>query len=262
MIVQTRGDQLWLIRQVDHQFLAGRLAEAWGALPFAQPSNALVRAAFEHDEGWRTWEEQPTIDPRTRLPYQFTDMPVEEHLTFYREGVEAAVAKDLYAGLLVNMHCVGLYNGRYGKIDVLPAKPRSSTEQAVIQKFTRELEQQQALLRKELQIPTDAAALWTAYLLLQIFDLLSLYFCMGPLRERTIKPVPTVTLGETREVKLAPLDETRLAVTPYPFRPNPVYPMIAARIVPNRPYASDADFQDVYSRAKEQVLSFEIVPGE
>ena len=261
MIVRAEGDQLLLVRQIDHQFLAGRLAEAWGAPPFARPSDAAVRATFAHDEGWRAWEEQPRVDPRTQRPYQFTDLPVEEHLTFYREGIEAAVAKDLYAGLLVNMHCVGLYNGRYGKVDGPAPRQRSAEEQAVVDKFTRELEQEQARLREQLQLPADATALWRDYTLLQIFDLLSLYFCHGAARDQTLKPVPLLPPGAPREVKLRPLDGIRISAQPYPFRADSVQANVDVRIVPHRPYANDREFQDVYSHAREEIVSFEVVPG-
>jgi hypothetical protein len=262
MIVRADGGRLLLVRQVDHQFLAGRLAEAWGAAPFARPSDAAVRATFAHDEGWRAWEENPRVDPRTQRPYQFTELPVEEHLTFYREGIEAATAKDLYAGLLVNMHCVGLYNGRYGKVDGPAPRQRSAEEQAVIEKFTRELEHEQARLREQLQLAADTPALWRDYTLLQIFDLLSLYFCHGAAREQMLRPVPLVPPAPARKVELFPLDGTRVSADPYPFRPDYVQANVDVRIVPDRSYANDREFQDIYSHARQEIVSFEIVPKE
>lgn len=260
MIVRTEGDQLLLVRQVDHQFLAGRLAEAWGAAPFARPSDAAIRATFAHDEGWRAWEERPRVDPRTQRPYQFTDVPVAEHLAFYRQGVEAAVAKDFYAGLLVNMHCVGLYNGRYGKVEGPAPRQRSPEEQAVISRFTRELEEEQARLREQLQLPADTPGLWRDYALLQLFDLLSLYLCHGAGRELTLKRTPLLPPASTREVTFRPLDNTNVSADPYPFRPDSLQANVAVRMVPDRPYASDREFQDTYSHAREEILSFDIAP--
>jgi hypothetical protein len=262
MIVRADGEQLLLVRQVDHQFLAGRLAEAWGAAPFARPSDGAIRATFEHDEGWRFWEEHPRIDPRTQRPCQFTEVPVEEHLMFYRQGVEAAVAKDLYAGLLVNMHCVGLYNGRYGKIAGPAPRQRAPEEQAVITRFTHQLEEEQARLRDQLQLAPDAPGLWRDYTLLQVFDLLSLYFCLGPTRELTIHPVLRVPPEGPTEVKLKQMDGTRVAANPYPLRPDIFQANVAVRSVPNRSYASDREFQDVYSHAKEEICSVDIVPEQ
>jgi Protein of unknown function (DUF3891) len=262
MIVRTEGDQLLLVRQVDHQFLAGRLAEAWGAAPLARPSDAAIRATFAHDEGWRFWEENPRVDPRTHVPYQFTEVPVAEHLAFYREGVEAAVAKDLYAGLLVNMHCVGLYNGRYGKVDGPAPRQRPPQDQAVITKLTSELEEQQARLREQLQLAADEPSLWRDYTLLQLFDLLSLYLCQGAAWELMLRPIPLVPPGEPSEVKLRPLDSTTVAASPYPFRPDSLQANVAVRMVPNRAYADDREFQDVYSHASEEIHCFDIVPEE
>jgi hypothetical protein len=259
VIVRSEGQPLFLVRQTDHQFLAGRLAEAWGAAPFPRPSDGAIRATYGHDEGWRSWEEKPRLDPQTHRPYQFTELPVLEHLTFYRDGVRAAVDKDFYAGLLVNMHCVGLYNGRYGKIEGLPSRQRSADEQAVIARFTRELEKEQAALREQLQLAADTRSLWRDYTLLQVFDLLSLYLCGAAAQEHTLKQVPTA--NGFAEVHFKPLGEGRLAVQPYPFRPEPTYASVTTYLVPDRAYTSDKEFQDAYARAHEQVLSFELVPA-
>jgi hypothetical protein len=261
MIVRSEGEQLLLVRQTDHQFVAGRLAEAWGAAPFARPSDGAVRATFAHDEGWRAWEEKPRVDPRTQRPYQFTDLPVLEHLTFYREGVQAALDKDLYAGLLVNMHCVGLYNGRYGKIEGLPARQRSAEEQATIATFLRELEQEQTAVRKQLQLAADDPSLWRDYTLLQIFDLLSLYFCGGAAQSRALPGIPTAQPNEPAAIRLEPLEDNRVSVHLYPFRPEPTYANVTVHFVPDRAYPSDHAFQEAYARAREEIRSFELVPA-
>src|SRR5262245_39864233 len=103
MIVRESEGKLLLVRQTDHMALSGQLAAAWGNERFARPVpfGPLVVAAAEHDTGWARWEAAPTVDPSTKRPYQFYDLPVELHLTLYREGVDAVAAKDAHAGLLV-----------------------------------------------------------------------------------------------------------------------------------------------------------------
>src|ERR1700736_6085702 len=116
MILSTLDGQLQMIRQPDHAELSGELAEHWGNDGFDRPEpfEPMVLAAALHDNGWEEWDNGPKVNPGTRLPYQFTEMPVQEHLAFYWRGVERVIAKDRYSGLVVSMHCAGLYNGRYG----------------------------------------------------------------------------------------------------------------------------------------------------
>src|SRR5580704_17032747 len=88
MIVQEEGDQLILIRQTDHAVLSGFFAREWGNELFRRPEpfESLLLAASEHDNGWRDWELQPKIDPKTRLPYSFMSLPTEEHMQLYQSG--------------------------------------------------------------------------------------------------------------------------------------------------------------------------------
>ena len=131
MIVREYQGKLLLVRQTDHMTLSGQLAEVWGNDRFARPVpfGPLVVAAAEHDAGWAAWESAPKVDPATRRPYQFTDLPVEEHLALYREGVNAVAARGAHAGLLVNLHCQGLYNQRFGTTPEMTMR-RLAPEQA------------------------------------------------------------------------------------------------------------------------------------
>ena len=85
MIVQPHNGQLLSIRQTDHAALAGLFAEHWDNADFARPSprHPLIAAAVHHDDGWLLWEAVPRIDPTTRRPYQFTAMPIADHVGFY-----------------------------------------------------------------------------------------------------------------------------------------------------------------------------------
>ena len=54
----------------------------------------------------------------------FTDVPLEEHLAFYRDGIDELAARDPHAGLLVNLHCQGFHNQRFGTMPEAVMKPR------------------------------------------------------------------------------------------------------------------------------------------
>src|SRR3954453_21605891 len=136
MIVRPFQGRRLCVRQTDHMALSGRLAEAWGNDRFARPEpfGPLAVAAAEHDAGWADWEAAPRVDPATRRPYQFTDMPVEEHLAFYQRGVNAVAATDDHAGLLVNLHCQGLYNQRFGWAPEMTMRRLAPDQEAAVRR--------------------------------------------------------------------------------------------------------------------------------
>jgi len=49
------------------------------------------------------------IDP-VPFAYSFMSLPTQEHIDLYQRGIERVVKVDRYAGLLVSMHCAGLYD--------------------------------------------------------------------------------------------------------------------------------------------------------
>src|SRR5262245_15660627 len=134
MIVRTFRGKLLLVRQTDHMALSGQLAEAWGNDRFARPEPfaPLHLAAAEPDIGWAGWEAAPKVDPATKRPYQFSDVPVEEHLAFYQQGVDAVAARGAHAGLLVNLHCQGFHNRRFGTAPEMVMKQHPPAQESAL----------------------------------------------------------------------------------------------------------------------------------
>lgn len=270
MIVQPHDGQLLLIRQTDHAALAGLFAEHWGNADFARPSprDALITAAVHHDDGWLLWEAAPRLDPATRRPYQFTAMPIAEHVGFYRAGIERVLALAPYAGLLTVMHLAGLYQMRFGSDRSMPPKSLSPEEERVQRHFLDELRQQQEALQRELPqqgVPSswlEERRVWCNYKLLQIYDRLSLYFCTAPPRPATLEPVPLDYEGGETQLTLTPLTERAVAITPYPFDCSPLPCTVPARIAPDRDYADDDELRAVFAAAPVTQLYFEVcAPG-
>ena len=106
------GESLLVIRQTDHAFLAAFFAREWGNERFSkpQPNVSFCLAVAEHDNGWSDWELQPTLDPKTHLPYSFMSIPTESHIALYQPGIERLVKVDHYAGRLAVMHAAELYD--------------------------------------------------------------------------------------------------------------------------------------------------------
>jgi hypothetical protein len=269
MIVQTRAGGLLLIRQTDHAALAAVFARHWGNNHFEplRPRPSLLIAAEHHDDGWLAWEAAPTVDPATRRPYQFTDLPAGEHLAFYRQGIADVLKRDPYAGLLVSMHLSGLHQRRFGTESRPTPRPAGPNEHAAaLRRALDQLEDQQRELRE--QLPSAGVdprflkdgPLWANYKLLQVFDRLSLYFCTAPPRAATIGPAPRDHKGHEVDLELMPLDGGAVAVDPYPFD-QPALPVeVRAALIPDRPYQTDAELRAELARAAPERLEFVLRP--
>jgi hypothetical protein len=268
MIVQPRQGVLLLIRQTDHAALAGVFAAHWGRDPFVRPQldQSLAIAAVHHDDGWRSWEEHPRVNPATHRPYQFTDLPIAEHQAFYRTGIEVVARSDLYAGLLVNLHLAGLYRRRFDTERYSPLKVRTPEEDRVLRQILEGLTEREQDFHRCLTdagVPAELCQgprLWANYKLLQIFDRLSLYLCVSEPKDFTLGPAPLNYLGEELDLKLRPVGRGAIAVSPYPFDRTPLHLTIPASVVPDRDYADDTDFQAAFAAAVPTELQFELRP--
>jgi hypothetical protein len=266
MIVQPRDGQLLLIRQTDHAALSGVFAEHWGNSDFAAPSPRapVVTAAGQHDDGWLLWEAAPRIDPSTRRPYSFTAMPIAEHVGFYRAGIERVLKLAPYAGLLTVLHLAGLYQMRFGTDRRIQPKALSGDEERIRRQLLDDLQRQQESLREDLPrqgVPSawlEERRLWCNYKLLQMYDRLSLYFCMAPPRPATLEPVPFDYEGGETHLTLTPLTERTVALAPYPFDRSPLPFTVPAHVAPDRDYDSDDDFRAVFAAAPVIELRFEV----
>jgi hypothetical protein len=270
MIVQEQGDQLILIRQTDHAVLSGFFAREWGNELFQRPEpfESLHLAASEHDNGWREWELQPQIDPKTRLPFSFMSLPTDEHIELYRRGIERVVMSDRYAGLLVSLHASGLYDRARATIPGFSAKYVKSTEAEVVNGFLQSLKLQQLRLKVDLRADPAAKELVQEKLLernsrrLEALDRLSLYFCMSATpHDATIESVPVDDHGSEVDWELRPDGPNAVSLGPYPFRREPLEISILTRRIPKRLYTDSLDFQKTLARAPYTAMSFTLHAG-
>jgi hypothetical protein len=270
MIVQEQGDQLILIRQTDHAVLSGFFAREWGNELFQrpQPFESLRLAASEHDNGWREWELQPKVDPKTRLPYSFMSLPTEEHIDLYQRGIERVVKSDRYAGLLVSIHASGLYDRAHATIPGYSAKYVKSTEAELVNSFLQALKLQQLRLKVDLRADAASKELVNEKLVernsrrLEALDRLSLYFCMnGAPHDATIEGVPVDDHGSEVDWELRPDGPNAVSLGPYPFRREPLQVSILVRRIPKRLYTDSLDFQKTLARAPYTALSYTLHAG-
>lgn len=258
MIITETGDGYQFVTQPDHATLSGRLATHWGNDEFDRPDprSAVCLAAEHHDHGWRNYDLRPHTDDGTLR--DFINVPGEEWTEFYTHGIEAVAEVDAYAGLLTSMHATGLRRGGYG---IRPSIPDLSDD-PLYESFVADQEQFQRETLAELQdghyspytdpdeeeflsrlhetgaaeetnsTPEDSR-LWTNYLLLQTFDVLSLYFCGALELDRTeIGPVPKPTSDGHHSLTVEPIGPSTVEVEPSPFDTTPLTLSVPTRTVP------------------------------
>jgi hypothetical protein len=208
VIVRDLGDAWQVVMQTDHADLSSAFARAWGT-PL---SPSLLVAAERHDDGWAVWEQAPRLDGDGK-PVNFLEVDVRAHLAFYRAGIAAITEQDAGAGLLVSMHGAGIYRQRYG-LDTALGLARAAEAQPEVDAFVAE---------QEAKFGGEPGERQAEYELLQLFDRLSLYFCM---RE--------VEAGEEAELqgyRLEPVGPWHVRLAPYPFGEEPGRFSLLRRIV-------------------------------
>jgi Protein of unknown function (DUF3891) len=264
VIVSRWPGGLVLVRQVDHQDQCGLMADAWGNARFGRPEpfGPIALAARVHDEGWRAWEREPGVGA-DGAPVNFSAIERPTHVALYREGIARAAARDARAGLLVSLHGQGLYEGRRG-LDPGPPTPRSDREPEV-RAFLAEQDEVQAGLRARIGGGPGLEEWASAgYRLLQTWDVMSLFLTWGTLWDRgaaTLPQVPRRAGDPGVEVRLGAGAGGAATCAPWPFAAGEVELLVAARTVPDRPYASAADLADALARAAWTTLECRVRPA-
>jgi hypothetical protein len=212
VIVRDRGDDWQVVFQTDHADLSGAFARVWADRGSRHGSLAL--AAGRHDDGWAVWERAPMVDAETGTPVNFLDVGIPSHLAFYRACIAAVTEQDAYAGLLVSMHGAGIYRERYG-LDPGLGLARAEEHKELVDAFVEE---------QEAKFGGDPGEHRNDYELLQLYDRLSLYFCM--------RDVERGEEAELQDFRLEPLGSWRVRLEPFPFRERPARFRLARRLVP------------------------------
>lgn len=102
------GHRLLAIDQDDHARMCGPLAAHFRP----RPSESVILAAAEHDNGWREWDRRPLLDPDTGRPFSYRDMPKEPYVHVWERGIRRAHAIDDTVALLVSLHGTRFFEGR------------------------------------------------------------------------------------------------------------------------------------------------------
>ena len=277
MIIAESSEHYRMITQNDHGDLAGQFAAHWGNEQFARlkPYQSMVLAAEAHDNGWWDWDVYPSVDEQG-VPLPFTRTPREIRSGFYGRGIDNVIGRDLYAGLMVSMHGVGLPQKRYGTMPTM-----ADRQDEFSQRFIAEREPTHKLLIEKIRKSEQYAGMdsqeqiWLNYLMMQVFDRLSLFFCAnfdlttvpatgahtagkgyyGP----SVKPTPVRLGAEDTELKLRAVDPKTVVVEPYPFDQSPLRVSVRAKLIPHIAYKSQEEFREVYAKAQREQFEFTLM---
>jgi hypothetical protein len=269
VIIQDRGTEFVVIRQTDHAALAGHLAREWGNDLYRRPEpfDSFRLAAGEHDNGWAEVELRPQIDPVTFKPYSYLSIPTAAHMELYRRGIERVVKADHYAGLLVSMHCAGLYDRARATMPGFSAKYVKTEEAPLVSEYVQSLRLQQLRLKVDLRANpgmkpyADDKLLQANLKRLEALDCLSLFFCQEPLTDMVLEGIPVDGNGREADWEIRSTGENTASLSPYPFRREPLELSVLARRIPKRPYTDDHDLQAALAQAPYFALKFSLRAG-
>jgi hypothetical protein len=271
MVVRELKDgRAYVCLQEDHAELAAQFAAHWGNDRFSKlrPYETMVFATTYHDSGYREWEGKPPMNLAKGRPYAHReDVPNFEavELNAYAKNVDWLSSQNPYAGLLVSMHRTGLWHNRYNVFTEPAGRLRERSRP--VQNAKKDLEAKQAEMKKVLaagnaQFENELAY---NYMALQIFDLLSLYFCCdgyaseNQFKEYAIAPVRvSYDNNETVRLSIKPNGGGSVIMDPYPFDVSPVTFCARARIVAPPNERSEAACIDAYHKAPRQLLAFQV----
>ncbi len=257
MLLRREPSRLVAITQPAHAWISGQLANAWGNDSRGIPKvrTELIIAVEQHDITWIEWEQQPTLNPETGLPYTFSELPTLEHFDVWRHSTERAIVYGYLPALLISMHGTYLFE-RFHDFD-------SDTSEEVLETH--------AFLEREKSFQKDALAVVESTYglsfevvgryreLLSAFDALSLMICLGKTDSTTISKVPT-SRGPV-DLTLTPLNGSGelFKLEPWPFQVSDLSLVCEGRVLTER-YESTEQLREAIRTAPALLLKFCIVP--
>ncbi|MFM9972730.1 MAG: DUF3891 family protein [Burkholderiales bacterium] len=258
MIIRDEPGGMLLIPQTEHSQFVGQLAAHWGNERFAVPApfESVARAATYHDYGYLDWEPDVPFDASTGRPYEFRKLPAgERRLLAYRHCIDWISSIDAYSGLLVSMHRTGLWKNRYGAIDH-PAMSGARRHGEDVDIFIDRAEAEQKASSQRF----DARVLRINFHLLQVWDLLGLFFgCQEPGEDR-IEPVPTGYADEPSvSLSMKNLGGGRVAFEPFPFDRHGLTVQMRGKRLAEPSYEDEKSFRSAWYRAPNVLLEYELV---
>jgi hypothetical protein len=226
---------------VTHDFhlnLASQFSRRWGNDVFATPDPWFILnyMARNHDLGWQEFDRDPGIDPETGWPYNVVTIPPDAAASIHRQNVARNYLFHPYAGILSAMHIMGFFTSRLGMCEFVTINDYVERYPDYVRPLVAECEANLERWKAEVASNPDTAEwveedrLRTNYRLLQAYDMLSLYFCLGFDERIELTNVP-VANGDSATVTIEPLGDGRHMLDPYPLAVSPLRILLDAKRV-------------------------------
>lgn len=196
MVIRKNSDHWLLITQPAHAWISGQIAENWGGHGFVRPApwKELCFAAARHDDGWAEREIYPVLNTETGLPYDFKNIPMEDHMSIWNQSAALSEYSSRFAALLVSRHIMGLFSMH-----------DFSREPETVRLKADHFKSQQQALQQRLYADLESDSFYGAFIhdtnleqhfrLLSVFDYLSLFLILGESEEVELDDIPAL---ETR----------------------------------------------------------------
>jgi uncharacterized protein DUF3891 len=244
------------IGQPSHAWISGQLARAWGNEHFGsvEPFEEVCLAAEQHDVGWQMRDLEPSHNQETRLPYDFTQIPLDVHLELWTDGPRALLSQNRYAALLTSMHGWRLYQRR--DLDRLPAHEA----QAIRGYLAAQRSYQDDLIATLRDDPRMAPAveeqrLERNSLLIWTWDYLSLALCLR-WSPATAKGAPAASGKVDLEVT-GDRDRGVLHIDPWPFAVSSLTVRCEGRRL-NGQFDSELELREAFAQAPWETLELRL----
>jgi len=258
MIIRDEPGGMLLIPQTEHSQFVGQLAAHWGNQRFdvPEPFESVARAAAFHDYGYLDWEpDVPLMRPPGAL-MSSAGCPGETGGST-RTGTASTGCRASTPTRACWSACTApaFWRNRYGAIDH-PAMSGARRLGADVEAFIEHAEAEQ----KECGKAFDAHALRINFHLLQVWDLLGLFFgCQEPGEER-IEPVPTGYANEAPvSLSMKNLGGGSVAFDPFPFDRRGLKVQMRAKRLARPRYDDEKSFRAAWYRAPNVLLEYELV---
>jgi hypothetical protein len=250
------------ITQPMHAWLSGQLARAWGNERFGDVESweVVCLGAEQHDVGHTTWEQAPSLNPHTVLPYSFLEMPRQLHVLLWSQAARCVLPQGRYAALLVSLHGTRLYQ-RYDAVNDLPENAL-----AVQHYLAQERAFQEELLTSLRTDPhygpyATEEAVERNRRLVGVWDALSLAMCFDHHHPQSWQQVPTATSTTTLTLTARDEDPTQPMLTPWLFRRQQVTLVYEGRYLAET-FSNEAKMHEALKHAPWVTLQTVLLPNE
>jgi hypothetical protein len=254
-------DRTITISQTSHSWISGQLARAWGNELFGKFElvEPICFAAEQHDIGFLYWENQPTLNMETGLPYTFDELAESVHLDIWRTGIYQLRPVCFYASLIVSLHFCRLCERFY--------RQQNDPDCSEVSQFLREQRAYQKKASATLsQDPLFAPAIVPDILshhcdLIAAWDLFSLELCRGRSREFKLPEVGILN-GKHVDLRLRQRSEAEKLweVDPWPFVVRSLTVLCEGRVLEQR-FTDQKQMQEALRNAHRTTIQFRLVPA-